>query len=165
MDQSNLLFERSLFLFVGPKGDQNKNGMLLMGRSENSNCSTMNGHSVGDAPLRRSDHSCVFKLKADNSYHFNFWQIICWSCSCSHAPLTARAYMEKIPPLCRVFHSSSAIKLTPLSYEKFPNSKIFPTLWENRSPMYLLEFFTVVRSNHNSCLQYRIINYIEISFS
>lgn len=165
MDQSNLLFERSLFLLVGPKGNQGENGMLLMGRSENWNCLTVTGHSVGDVPLRMSDCICVFKLKADNSYHLDFWQIICCSCSCSHAPLTARAYMERIPVPCRVFHSSCAIKLSTLSCEKFPNSKVFPTLWENKSPTYLLEFFTVVRSNHHFCLQYRIINFIEISFS
>lgn len=134
MDQSNSSFERSLFLLVWPKGNQSKNGMLLMGRSENWNYLTVNGHSVGDVPLRMSDRGCVFKLKAGNSYHLNFWQIIGCSCSCSHAPLTARAYIEKIPVFCRAFHSSSAVRLTTLRYEKLPNSKVFPTLQENKSP-------------------------------
>lgn len=44
--------------------------------------------------------------------------------------------MEKIPVLCRVFHSSSALKLPTLGYENFP--KVFPRKQKSSVPIGIL---------------------------
>lgn len=46
-----------------------------------------------------------------------------------------------------------------------PSKKKKITKKKPRVQMNLSEFFRAVGSNHHFCLQYRIINYIEISFS